>query len=231
MHTVKLPAYVTELAMKRRGRVHQFDSIDLARTAHIVVDMQQGFTQPGQPGEVPLSREIIPAINRISEAVRSTGGLVVYIQNTVDEAAAAEWPTWFNHFMHPSRVKAMQDTFSIGRPGHALDERLDVRPEDWKVIKRRYSAFVTGASDLHDRLQARNIDTVIITGTVTNVCCESTARDAMMMNYKVVFPSDANAAFTDEEHNASLATLALLFADVMTTDETIGLIERSRRSS
>ncbi len=60
---------------------------------------------------------------------------------------------------------------------------------------------------------------MIITGTVTNVCCESTARDAMMMNYKVVFVSDGNAAFTDAEHNATLGNMAMLFADVMTTDE------------
>jgi ureidoacrylate peracid hydrolase len=55
------------------------------------------------------------------------------------------------------------------------------------VNKRRFGAFVPGSSDLHARLQERGIDTLIISGTVTQVCCDSTARDAMMMNYKVFF--------------------------------------------
>ena len=75
------------------------------------------------------------------------------------------------------------------------------------MSKRRFSAFVQGASDLPQRLcGAQGYDTVLITGTVTNVCCESSARDAMMLNFKTVMVSDANAAVTDEEHNATLST-------------------------
>ena len=58
------------------------------------------------------------------------------------------------------------------------------------------------------------------------MCCESTARDAMMLNYKVFFVSDANACRTDEEHNATLAILMGMFADVRSTDETIDLMQR-----
>jgi len=63
---------------------------------------------------------------------------------------------------------------------------------------------------------------VLITGTVTNVCCESSARDAMMLDYRVIMLSDANAALTDEEHTASLNSIMLFFGDVMTTDEAVG---------
>ena len=87
--------------------------------------------------------------------------------------------------------------------------------------KNRFGAFVPGSSDLHPLLQARNIDTLIITGTATNVCCESTARDAMMMNYKVIFVSDGTATFNDDEHNATLGIMLAMFADVMTTDEVV----------
>jgi ureidoacrylate peracid hydrolase len=69
--------------------------------------------------------------------------------------------------------------------------------------------------------RARNIDTVIITGTATNVCCESTARDAMMINYKVIFVSDGTATYNDEEHNATLGIMLAMFADVMSTDEVV----------
>ena len=77
------------------------------------------------------------------------------------------------------------------------------------------------------RLQVRGIDTLIITGTATNVCCESTARDAMQMNYKVIFVADANATNTDAEHNATLNNMVRLFADVMTTEELLGFLRSS----
>ena len=77
---------------------------------------------------------------------------------------------------------------------------------------------------MHGVLQARGIDTLIISGTATQVCCESTARDAMMMNYKVFFIADANATFTDEEHNATLSAMAHGFCDVIDTDTMIATI-------
>ena len=80
------------------------------------------------------------------------------------------------------------------------------------------------SSNIEEILRGRGLDTVLITGTVTNVCCESTARDAMMLNYKVIFLSDANAANSDAEHNATLATVLRVFGDVVSTDEAIGLL-------
>jgi ureidoacrylate peracid hydrolase len=76
-------------------------------------------------------------------------------------------------------------------------------------------------------LKARGIDTIIVTGTATQVCCESTARDAMMLNYKVFFVSDGNATFNDEEHNATLSAMAHTFCDVRPTAELLGLIKAS----
>ena len=95
-------------------------------------------------------------------------------------------------------------------------------PSDLRVKKIKYSAFIPGSSDIDAQLQSRGIDTVIITGTATNVCCESTARDAMLLDYRVIMLSDANAASTDEEHAATLNSIMLFFGDVMTADEAIG---------
>jgi ureidoacrylate peracid hydrolase len=119
----------------------------------------------------------------------------------------------------------MIDAFTPGAEGHALWAGLDVRPQDLLVRKRRFGAFAPGASDLHEILQARGIDTLIITGTASQVCCESTARDAMMLNYKVFFVADGNATFTDEEHNATLSAMAYTFCDVIETNALIGLIQ------
>ena len=81
---------------------------------------------------------------------------------------------------------------------------------------------------MHDRLRSAGIDTLIITGTLTNCCCESTARDAMQRDYKVIFVSDGNATQTDAEHNATLVNMVTLFADVMTTDEAVAACSAAR---
>ena len=91
----------------------------------------------------------------------------------------------------------------------------------------RFDAFMPNSSDLDAILRQRGIDTLIITGTVTNVCCESTARDANMLGYKVVFVTDATAAFTDEEHNAALLSMAAVFAEVRDTAGVLRLLEAS----
>jgi ureidoacrylate peracid hydrolase len=222
MHKIEIPQFALDRIAQRRGRFHPFDRLDPLRTAHVVVDLQNGFMAEGAVAEVPMAREIVPNVNRISRALRAAGGTVVYIQNTIDQVALSGWTNNFGFFSSPARHARMVEAFTPGAEGHAIWPGLEVLPQDLKVLKRRFGAFVPGSSELHTVLQERAIDTLIITGTVTNVCCESTARDAMMMNYKVVFMSDGNAAFTDEEHNATLSSMAILFADVMSTDEVVG---------
>jgi ureidoacrylate peracid hydrolase len=111
-----------------------------------------------------------------------------------------------------------------GSPGHALWPDLEVAPEDLRVTKNRYSAFFPGACELPELLRRRSVDAVLIAGTMTNVCCEASARDAMMDGFKVVVVSDANAARSDAEHLASLATIVQFFGDVRDTDDTLRLL-------
>ncbi|WP_158924420.1 isochorismatase family cysteine hydrolase [Acidisphaera sp. S103] len=191
-----------------------------------MVDLQNGFMAPGAVAEIPVARDIVPAVNRISATLREAGGLVVYIQNTFDEIAVRTWSTFFDHFCSPARRQLMIEAFTPGAEGHALWAGLDVRAEDLKVRKRRFGAFAPGASDLHAILQARGVDTLIVTGTASQVCCESTARDAMMLNYKVFFVEDGNATFNDEEHNATLSAMAHTFCDVIDSAALIALIKQ-----
>lgn len=226
MHKIAIPQAAIDRVLKRRDSLHVFNDLDPARTAHVVVDLQNGFMAPGQPAEIAAAREIVPNVNRITAALRSAGGHIVYIQNTIDAEAKQGWSNWFAHMSGQRRAAAMDAAFAEGSFGHALWPELDVHASDLKVNKRRFGAFVQGSSNLHDVLQARNVDTLIITGTATNVCCESTARDAMMMNYKVIFVSDGTATFNDEEHNATLGILLAMFADVMTTEEVVQRLSR-----
>jgi ureidoacrylate peracid hydrolase len=141
------------------------------------------------------------------------------------EGQTEAWPVFFDG--DPRRATLAELT--PGAHGFELHAELDVRPKDEIVVKRRYSAFIQGSSDIDRRLREAGIDTVIIVGTLTNVCCESSARDAMMLNYKLVFVSDANAALTDDEHNATLGSVLRVFGDVASTDEVIQLLSAASR--
>src|SRR5262249_21588479 len=115
----------------------------------------------------------------------------------------------------PSVREGLVKNLTPGSRGHASNPGLEGKPEDEAVQKYRFSAFVHGSSDLPRRLRAQPYDTVLITGTVTNACCESSARDAMLLNFKTIMVSDANAARTEAEHNATQATFYAIFGDVM----------------
>jgi len=94
---------------------------------------------------------------------------------------------------------------------------------DLRVAKNRYSAFIK--NDFEKTLQQRGIDTLLIAGTKTNVCCECTARDAMMLDYKVVLLSDWTAALSDEEQRATLENVIQQFGDVLTANEALTLLD------
>ena len=91
MHKPLIHPDVALRAVQRRGGLRVFDSLMPRQTAHIVVDLQNGFMAPGAIAEIGTAREIVPSVNRISAALREAGGLVVYIQNTFDDVAVATW--------------------------------------------------------------------------------------------------------------------------------------------
>ena len=223
MHEIKIAQWAIDRTLERRGRLHVHEDLDPRKTALIVVDMQNGFlVEEEAAAYIPVAVEIVPNVNRLAAAVRRTGGKVFWIKQTVDADSAVAWSEWLA-MMTPATRHNLVANLAPGSRGHQLHSGLEVKPEDEMVQKYRFSAFVQGASDLPQRLRAQGYDTVLIAGTVTNVCCESSARDAMMLNFKTVMVSDANAARTDEEHNATLSTFYAIFGDVMDTNY---LIER-----
>jgi ureidoacrylate peracid hydrolase len=227
MHKLHMPQWAIDRAMERRGKLHPYADLDPRKTALIVVDLQNGFmVEDVAVAYVPAAIEIVPNVNRLASAVRATGGKVFWIKNTMDEASMASW----SHYHESATAQARRNrilNMSPGTRGHDLHPALDVKPEDVIVAKYRFSAFIQGASELPQLLRAQGLDTVLITGTVTNVCCESSARDAMMLNFRTIMVSDGNAAVTDEEHNATLASFYAIFGDVMDTDMLIACLERN----
>jgi ureidoacrylate peracid hydrolase len=220
MHPFALPQEAIRRAVVNRGAAHVFGKLNPARTALIVIDMQNYFVAPGYQGEVPMAREIVPAINRLAMAMRSAGGRVVWVQNSTNDTRQS-WSVVHDHLMTPERRERRWATMDESDPGFELWPALDVHSGDDRIIKKRYSAFLQGASPIEAHLRGYGVDTLLFTGTATNVCCESSARDAMMLNFKVAMISDGCAATSDEMHAASLLGFYAIFGDVLTVDEAI----------
>jgi len=225
MHKTMLdPDLVARLRAERGGALHVVEALDPRRTAHLVIDLQNGFMEPGAPVEVPMARAIVPAVNRISQALRAAGGTNVFLKFTTPVGDLDSWSTFYGR--SSARTSALhQDAFAPGAHHWQLWPALDVdEAADLQVEKRRFGAFIPGTCDLDAILRARGIDTVIISGTLTNCCCEATARDAMQLNYRVIFASDATAALSDAEHNGTLNNMLFLVGDVRPADEIAGLL-------
>src|ERR1044072_8740069 len=165
MHRIEIdPDLAARLREERGGRLHLHERLDGARTAHVVIDLQNGFMEPGSPVEVPIAREVVPNVNAISEAVRAAGGVNVFVRFTTPPLEA--WSSFYSRFPPEHRL-AHREAFVAGSHYWQLWPGLGVRDEDLIVEKERFGALIPGTSDLHDVLQSRGIDTLIITGTVT----------------------------------------------------------------
>lgn len=220
-HDVKIPDYVIERIMAKRGKLNVYEEFEAEKTAFLVIDMQNFYV-----AEVDTAISIVPNINRIAMLCREKGVPVIWVimRCADEEGAPSQWPIYHQYFFTEAKGHNHLTKLSPGNPGYELYPELDVREEDRIVTKRRFSPFVIGASDLHDILQGMGIENLIVAGTATNMCSESTARDAMMLDYKVVMVEDANAARYDDDHLAGLTSFYQSFGDVRSTDDVIGMI-------
>lgn len=228
VHKIQMNSKVVERVMRRRGSLHAFDRLDARKTALLAIDMQNWMIDPSLPTAVRYGAEIVGPANAVADALRAMGGTVVWVKMVADEQIQKEWSVFYDGVIANQRDLFMS-VLRAGGEGGEIYPGMHVDPSDIVSLKTRYSCVLTQSSDLHQRLIERGIDTVIIAGAVTNVCCESSARDAMMMNYRTVVLSDGCAAHTDEEHNASLSNLLNMFADIRTSEEVVGLLNQPCR--
>jgi ureidoacrylate peracid hydrolase len=227
MHSVGIRQEIIDRVMARRGRLHWFDQLEPARTALVTVDMQSTFCAPGGPAEVPASRGIVPNINRLTAGLRRLKCPVIWVLHAnTHHRGASDWQLFFDYVVAAEVRTRTIESLEPGRQ-HVWPE-LETAADDMVLIKNRYSALVPGSSPLERVLRNLGIDTILIAGTKTNVCCESTARDAMMLDFKVVMVSDCCAALSDEEHRATLETHIQQFGDVASVDEVLQLLNPKR---
>jgi len=203
----------------RRGRRHAFTTLVPERTALVVVDMVPFFVEDNA-----YTFGIVPNIARLASALRPAGGTVVWMLPGAGQPSPVR-----DEFYGPETAAMFRRSGGAGPLRARLWHEFEVDDGDLLVEKTATSAFFPGFSPLPDLLEARGVDTVVITGTVTNVCCESSARDASTLGYRVVMVADANSARRDEDHNAALYTIYRTFGDVRTTDDVIDLINAQPR--
>jgi nicotinamidase-related amidase len=219
MHKIDLPDWAVE-----RGRhLNDFRTIDPRRTALLVIDMQNVFMGPDEVFGNPNALDVVDTVNAAVRIMRDAGAQIVWTRQTVSHEPPLAMPPWQYDLSIPS-VRQAVETMVAGTRSHAIHAAMAIRDEDFIVDKYRYGAFMCPAGGLKRVLAGLDADMLVIAGTLTNVCCESTARDGNMLGYKIVFLSDATAARTDEEHNAALLNIRLSFGDVRRTAELPAMI-------
>lgn len=224
MHNISIRQEIIDRVMKRRGRLHVFEKLDPSKTALVVIDMQNTFCDEGAPAEVAQSRGIVPNLNALTPRLRELGVPVIWVLHANSNyKGASDWGMFYDNFVSGD-VRAR--TIQANAPeNQAVYSALQVDSADMIVVKNRYSALIPGSSSLERVLRSLGLDTVLIAGTKTNVCCESTARDAMMLDFKVALLSDCCAALSDEEHRSAMENIVQQFGNVVSSQEALAMLK------
>jgi nicotinamidase-related amidase len=193
--TVEVPAYDIECRV----------AVDPGTTALVVVDMQTDFVDEDGRLPVPGARETVPRIARLLAWARRLQLTIVFTQDSHREGDP-EWDIWGRHA-------------EVGTPGWAIVPALAPRAGELVIPKVRYDAFY-GTSMDHE-LRLRGIDTLVICGTVANICVHYTAASAALRWYRVLHPVDALSALSPFDLESALRQAAFLFQAVLTTTDAL----------
>ncbi|MBN1196441.1 MAG: isochorismatase family protein [Candidatus Aminicenantes bacterium] len=207
--------YVTveNIESKTRAWLHQIRPynqhemrLKVAASALLVVDMQMFFLDPASPTFTCGGVAILPAVQRLIDAFRREDRPVIFTR----------------HIHHPGDLDSgimgwwWEGKCLEGSPESEIHADLAPLPGEKVVFKHRYSAFYN--TDLETVLRCLKVEDIVVSGIMTNMCCESTARDAYYRDYRVFFPADGTGSICEEMHLASLLNLAFGFAYVSTCE-------------
>jgi ureidoacrylate peracid hydrolase len=196
--------------------------IDSTRTALLVVDMQNAFVTPGgSMARLGLGTArghgIVEPIRRLLDAFRTRHLPVIHTLTTFrsDYADAG---------LVIERFPALRPLGHLiaGTWDAQIVEPLLPRDGEYVVAKSRFNAFFGTNLDLV--LHSLHVDTLVITGVATNICIESTVREAFVRDVRVILPRDATASYTKEMEDASLATVGFMFAELVNVDGVVSAL-------
>ena len=172
----------------------------------------------------------MPCINGLTDRLRAFGTKIAWVthENNHDRDGS-DWSNFFEVFVAAEVRMRTLESLAHGNRGRELWHELHVDEHDMRITKNRYSVLIPSSSHLERVLRSYGFENVLIAGTKTNACCESTGRDAMMIDFRVVMISDCVAALSDEEHRATLETFIQQFGDVMTAEEVLVALRKGQQ--
>jgi nicotinamidase-related amidase len=216
--------YVTRATLEARSKawldrlasynLHRME-LNRDRAALLVVDMQRFFLDPASSTYTCGGTAILPNVQKLIAAFRQADRPVIYTR----------------HVHHPDKLDAgimgwwWEGMCLEGSPESEVHDDLAPRPGEKQILKHRYSAFYN--TDLETVLRVLKIEDLVISGIMTNLCCESTARDAYFRDYRIFLPADGTGSVNEDLHLASLMNVAFGFGYVNTVEMILEQINTS----
>lgn len=192
--------------------------IDHERTALLVIDMENDFVAEGGAMEVPAARlDALPNIKQLIAVSRTMDVPVIYTTHVLtDDFDISPLECTYN-------TRLQREGMRDGTPGVEIYPEIAPRDDEVLIRKHRYDAFYNTSLEtvIRNVRGSGVVDTLMITGTVTNVCCESTARSAFMRDFKVAFVDDACGGLDQESHDAACRSIGLVFGRVLMTQQAV----------
>jgi ureidoacrylate peracid hydrolase len=185
--------------------------MEAEKTALLVVDMQNSFVEEGSPNEIEIIRGNLEKLKSFIDFCRKAGIKIIYTRHAFDKKRSPIEAKLF-----PAQ---MNEDLKKGSRGWEINRKIEPEEGDVIIDKYRYDAFFK--TNLNGILKSGGIENVIITGTITQVCCESTARSAMFYDYNVIFCSDLNFSFDQDLHERTLKVIKRSFGEVLSSGEII----------
>jgi nicotinamidase-related amidase len=192
-------------------KIHPFNqhimTLNKEKSALLVIDMQDFFLDPKSPSFTCGGLAILPVLEQLIKAFREHQRPVIYTR----------------HVHHPDHLDSgilgwwWEGMCIEGTPESEVHRAIAPLPSEKVILKHRYSGFYN--TDLETILRVLKIEDLVITGVMTNMCCESTARDAYFRDYRVFFPADGSGSINEEMHVASLLNLAFGFAYITSAEK------------
>ncbi|HSE29735.1 MAG TPA: isochorismatase family cysteine hydrolase [Candidatus Saccharimonadales bacterium] len=212
VHPSGIKQSIVDKVVARRGQLHAFPELNPTKTALVVVDLDTG-TVTRVDDEI---KTFVPQINKLAKALKAAGGTVAWVTTPIGNASKK-----FRAIYGDELAAMYEEEGAEKGKARTIWHELETQTGDIFATKRGASAFFPGKSDLHDQLQARNIESILIVGAVTNVCCEASARDASELDYEVTLVSDCMWGHKDGQHEATLATFYRNYGDVRPSEEIV----------
>ncbi len=214
--------YVTDDTLKEKSqywlkRIELFNrhrmELNREKSALLVIDMQKFFLNPKSPTFTCGGLAILPNVKLLIEAFRKANRPVIYTC----------------HVHHPDSIDAgimgwwWEGMCVEGSPESEVHDDIAPLSHEKVIFKHRYSSFYN--TDLETILRCQKIEDLVISGIMTNMCCESTARDAYYRDYRIFFLADGTGSINEEMHSASLLNLAFGFAFITITESILQQIQ------